>query len=53
MLSASAAELVVDVYDAHNRGGLIDVEPNMGGVRHGTTELIDALRPFVPAAANN
>lgn len=52
-LSASAAKLVVDVYDAHNRGGLIDVEPNMGGVRHGTTELIDALRSFVPAAANN
>jgi NAD(P)H dehydrogenase (quinone) len=51
-LSASTAQLVVDVYDAHNKGGLIDVEPNRGEVRHGTTELIDALRPLVSATLN-
>lgn len=48
-LSASAAKLVIDVYEAHNKGGLIDVEPNNGQVLHGKTEMIDALRPLVPA----
>ena len=45
-LSPSVARLIVDLYDAHNKGGLIDVEPN-GEVLRGTTELIDALRPIV------
>lgn len=48
-LSASAAKLVVDVYDAHNAGGLIDVEPGRGEVRRGAMGLVDALRPLVPA----
>jgi len=46
MLSPSATKLLIDLYDAHNKGGLVDVEPD-GKVLHGTTELIDALRPFV------
>ncbi|VFR32020.1 hypothetical protein ANK1_4058 [plant metagenome] len=50
VLSASAATLLVEVYDAHNQGGLIDVEPDNGEVRRGTTELIEALRPLVAAA---
>jgi uncharacterized protein YbjT (DUF2867 family) len=52
VLSASAARLLVKVYDAHDKGGLIDVEPNNGEIRYGTTELIDALRPLVADAAN-
>lgn len=52
-LSASAAKLLVELYDAHNQGGLIDVEPNRGEVRYGATELIDALRPLVPTAGNS
>jgi uncharacterized protein YbjT (DUF2867 family) len=51
-LSPSSAKLVVDVYDAHNRGGLIDIEPSRGEVRRGATELIDALRPLVSATIN-
>lgn len=50
-LSESAAKLLVDLYDAHNKGRLVDVEPN-GDVRYGTTSLIDALRPLVPAGAD-
>lgn len=50
VLSESAAKLLADLYDAHNKGGLVDVEPK-GDVRCGTTELIDALRPLVPTAA--
>lgn len=50
-LNESAAKLLVDLYDAHNKGGLIDVEPN-GDVRYGTTELIDALQPLVANAAD-
>jgi uncharacterized protein YbjT (DUF2867 family) len=46
----STAKLLVDLYDAHNKGGLVDVEPS-GTVRHGNTELIDALRPLIPPAA--
>lgn len=47
LLSESATKLLVDLYDAHNKGGLIDVESD-GKVRFGATELIEALRPFVP-----
>jgi len=47
-VSASTAGLLVDLYDAHNKGGLIDIEPQ-GEVCYGTTELVEALRPFVPA----
>lgn len=50
-LSSSAARLLVDLYDAHNKGGLVDVEPN-GEVRCGATEMSDALRPLVPASAS-
>jgi uncharacterized protein YbjT (DUF2867 family) len=50
-LNESAAKLLVDLYDAHNKGGLVDVEPN-GDVRYGTTSLIDALRPLVSAAVD-
>jgi NAD(P)H dehydrogenase (quinone) len=46
----STAKLLVDLYDAHNKGGLVDVEPS-GTVRYGNTELIDALRPLIPPAA--
>ena len=47
VVSASTARLLAELYDAHNTGGLIDVEPQ-GEIRYGTTELIDALRPLVP-----
>ncbi|MET0791758.1 MAG: NAD(P)H-binding protein [Polyangiaceae bacterium] len=52
ILSASAAQLVIKLYDAHNEGGLIDVEPNQGEVRYGTTELVEALRSLMPSAPN-
>jgi uncharacterized protein YbjT (DUF2867 family) len=48
VVSASTARLLAELYDAHNRRGLIDIEPDTGDVRHGATELIDALRPLVP-----
>lgn len=48
VVSESTAQLLVGIYDAHHRGGLIDVEPGQGEVRHGTTALIDALRPLIP-----
>ncbi|MCV9961890.1 NAD(P)H-binding protein [Pararhizobium sp. BT-229] len=51
VLSESAAKLLVDLYDAHNKGGLVDVEPN-GDVRYGATSLIDALRPLVLATVD-
>jgi NAD(P)H dehydrogenase (quinone) len=47
-MSASLAELLIKANDAQNEGGLVDVEPNAGEVRHGTIELIDALRPLLP-----
>jgi NAD(P)H dehydrogenase (quinone) len=47
VVSASTARLLADLYDAHGRG-LIDVEAGRGEVRHGSTALIEALRPFVP-----
>jgi NAD(P)H dehydrogenase (quinone) len=49
VMSASTANLLIELYDAHSRG-LIDVEANTGEVRYGTTELIEALRRFVPNA---
>lgn len=48
-VSESTARLLVGIYDAHDRGGLIDVERGRGEVRYGTTELTEALAPFVPA----
>ncbi len=48
IVSESTARLLVGIYDAHQRGGLIDVEPGGGEVRHGTTGLVQALRPLVP-----
>lgn len=51
VVSASTTKLLIDLYDAHNKGGLIDVEPD-GEVRYGATTLIDALRPLVPAAVD-
>lgn len=49
VVSGSVANLLVGIYDAHERGGLIDVEPGGGEVRRGKTDLVEALRPFVPA----
>ncbi|MBX5174464.1 MULTISPECIES: NAD(P)H-binding protein [unclassified Rhizobium] len=43
---ATLADLLIKANDAKNMGGLIDIEPNAGEVRRGTTELIDALRPL-------
>lgn len=48
IMSESASELLFKVYDAHSKGGLIDVETNAGEVRQGTTHLVDVLRPFIP-----
>jgi NAD(P)H dehydrogenase (quinone) len=48
VMSASLAELLIKANDAQNKGGLVDVEPNQGDIRYGTTELIDALRPLLP-----
>jgi uncharacterized protein YbjT (DUF2867 family) len=46
-LSPSTTTLLIDLYDAHNKGGLVDVQPG-GDVLYGTTELTEALRPLVP-----
>jgi NAD(P)H dehydrogenase (quinone) len=48
-MSSSLADLLIKANDAQNKGGLVDVEPNSGEVRYGSTELIDALRPLIPA----
>ena len=48
----SLADLLIKANDAKNQGGLVDVEPNAGEVIHGNTELIDALRPLLPAAVS-
>jgi NAD(P)H dehydrogenase (quinone) len=48
VVSASTVDLLVELYDAHNRGGVIDVEDDRSEVRYGTTELIEALRPYIP-----
>lgn len=47
-MPASLADLLIGSNDAKNEGGLVDVEPNAGEVRYGTTELIDALRALLP-----
>jgi NAD(P)H dehydrogenase (quinone) len=51
VVSPSVAALLIDLYDAHNKGGLVDIEPDASEVRYGTTTLVDALRPLVPSAA--
>ena len=43
-VSASYADLIVELYDTHNAGG-IDAEPG-GEIRRGTTELKEALAPL-------
>lgn len=50
IVSASTATLLAKLYDAHHRG-LIDVEPGVGEIRYGTTELIEVLRPGVSSEA--
>ena len=45
---ASLANLLIMAADAKNKGGLVDIEPNAGEIRQGTTELIAVLRQFVP-----
>jgi NAD(P)H dehydrogenase (quinone) len=45
-LGESYARRVAEMYDAHN-AGRIDVPPATAEVRHGQTELLDALRPLV------
>ncbi|MQB44616.1 NAD(P)H-binding protein [Rhizobium sp. ICMP 5592] len=45
-LSESYARLVTELYEAHN-AGRIDAERDVGEIRHGTSELADALRRFV------
>lgn len=47
-MSASLAELLTKANDALNKGGLVDVEPD-GKVIHGTTDLLDGLRPLLPS----
>jgi NAD(P)H dehydrogenase (quinone) len=49
-LSESYAQLVMDLYDAHNAGG-IDAQDGVGEIRRGRTELVDALKPLVPAVS--
>lgn len=49
VVSESAAQVLIDLYDAHNMGGIVDVDTRNGEVKYGTTELIEALRPMVPA----
>ena len=45
-LSESYAKLLVELFTAHN-AGRIDAERNVGEVRRGRTELMDALRPIL------
>jgi NAD(P)H dehydrogenase (quinone) len=47
-MPASLADLLIKANDAKNKGGLVDVEPEVGEVIYGTTELVDALRPLPP-----
>jgi len=49
VVGMGTARLLVDAYDAHGRGGLIDVASGEGEIRYGATELIDALRPLIPS----
>jgi len=46
-MPASLAELLMKANEAKNKGGLVDVEPKVGEVIYGSTELIDALRPLL------
>jgi len=46
-MSASYAQLVVDLYDAHN-AGRIDAESGAGEIRRGTSDLVKAFAPFTP-----
>lgn len=46
-MPASLAELLIKAGDAKNKGGLVDIEPDIGEVRHGATTLIDALRALL------
>ena len=48
-MSASAARLLINFFDAANQGGIVDVDPYNGEVRSGTTELMEALRPLAPS----
>jgi uncharacterized protein YbjT (DUF2867 family) len=48
-MPASLAALLIKANEAVNKGGLVDIEENVGEVCHGTTELIDALRPLLPS----
>jgi hypothetical protein len=47
-MSPSLAELLIKANVAQNKGGLVDVEPNVGEVYYGITELINTLRPLLP-----
>jgi len=47
-LSESYARLLVELYIAHN-AGKIDAESDVGEIRRGSTEMIDALRPLLRA----
>ncbi|MFS2108626.1 NAD(P)H-binding protein [Sphingomonas sp. Sphisp140] len=44
----SLADLLIKASDAKNKGGLVDIEPDVSTVRYGPTELIDALRSLLP-----
>ena len=46
-LSDGHAQLIVDLYDAHNAGH-IDVEAGAGEQRFGTTELAQVFAAIVP-----
>jgi uncharacterized protein YbjT (DUF2867 family) len=48
VMSASLAELLIKANDAQNEDGLVDIQPGIGTVHYGNTELIDALRPLLP-----
>ncbi len=46
-MPASLANLLIKANDAKNKGGVVEIAPDAGEVRYGTTSLIDALRPLV------
>jgi NAD(P)H dehydrogenase (quinone) len=50
VMNTGLADLLIKANDAQNQPGVVDVEPNAEDVRYGRTELIDALKPFVPQA---
>jgi NAD(P)H dehydrogenase (quinone) len=43
----SLAQLLIKTNDAHNTGGLIDVQPGSTGIRRGNTELEDVLQALL------